>query len=329
MKILPQPSLRVTLESCPEGFRWTFPAMGTTWEIIIGEVDRDTATHLLRLTVQWVHGFEARYSRFRPDSLISQINDRAGTGEWTFLSRADQTVFLHAQEIVFNTDGLIDPTALPLSKLWDYRCLRTTLPTEEEIEHARSLVSWSAVERGPLGVRLRHPGMGLDFGGFGKELAVDQIARVVAGHGIRAGLVNGGGDISVIGTPTDKPCWHIALENPDDGATEQQGLGVRDGAVASSGHHRRCFEYQGKRYSHLIDPRHGRPSTSSVRAASILAPTCLQAGILATSACLLEPAEALRKIEQTPLAEGGLFTPNGFRATAGLAQYTTLTPILS
>lgn len=319
-------STTLYLETSPEGFRWRFGAMGTRWEVIVSGLDRAAATGLLQRSVQWIHGFEARYSRFRADSLVSRINARAGSGEWTALTPADESVFRFAEEAWYQTAGLVDPSTLPLALAWDYRREDPQPPTEEEKNRAQALTGWEQVERGPHGVRLPRAGMGLDFGGFGKELAVDQLAQMVLGFGATAGLVNGGGDVAAVGTPPDRPCWHVGLEDARTPTGAERGVGLRDLAVASSGHHRRAFTHGGRRYSHILDPRTGEPSTSPVLAASIVAPTCFQAGLLATCACLLEPAEALRRIEQVPLAEGTLQTPEGFRSTAGFSRFATLSP---
>jgi len=316
-------SVSILLEKAEAGFHWRFPATGTTWEITVCGLDRTAATGLLQRTVQWLHGFEARYSRFQADSLISMLNARAGTGQWTPLTRADEVMFAQAREIWFLSDGLVDPSSLPLTLLWKNAEASGRPPSPEARHAATRLVGWEQVEIDSRGVRLPKPGMGLDFGGFGKELAVDHLARMIAGYGATAGLVNGGGDIATFGHPPDQPCWHVGLENVDPSQTGGRGVGLVDLAVATSGHRHRTFTYEGIHYSHLIDPRTGDPSTRQVESASIVAPSCLQAGLLATAACLSEPAEALARIAGTPLVEGMLQTPRGIRRTAGFDHYAT------
>lgn len=285
----------------------TFQALGTQCRILLGGSGPrvDSAADG---AVQWVADFEAKYSRFLPGSLISRINAAAGV-EPVALDAESERLFALCHDLHFLSRGIFDPTALPVLQLWNWKANPPMLPTDRQVEAARSLVGWKQVQRTPGRIFLPKAGMGLDLGGMGKEYAVDQVALLLRMSGVAGALVDFGADIRVFGTPPDgRPGWHIGLEDPQHPGACWRGLAVRDAAVATSGDYRRAFELNGVRYGHIVDPRTGRPVTQGVRAVSVLAPSCTQAGLLSTAAFVLGPDEGLRLMESTPGTAGAILT---------------------
>jgi thiamine biosynthesis lipoprotein len=261
----------------------------------------------------WLAAFEAKYSRFLPDSWISVLNASAGGAAVASDSEIDRILAL-CHEMHFLTRGVFDPTALPLIRLWDWR--KAQMPADAEIESARQRVGWRKVQRRPGSVRLSEPGMCLDLGGMGKEYAVDQVTLLARQCGLTGALVDFGADIRVMGLPADgRPGWHLGLENPDQPGKAWCGLAVRDAAVATSGDYHRGFTAGGRRWGHILDPRTGRPVQNGCRAAHVLAPSCTVAGMLSTAALVLGPDEGLRLIESQPGAEGLLHGPQSKRSS--------------
>jgi thiamine biosynthesis lipoprotein len=255
----------------------------------------------------WLAAFEAKYSRFLPDSWISVLNASAGGAAVASDPEIDRILAL-CHEMHFLTRGVFDPTTLPLIRLWDWR--RAKIPTDAEIEGARQCVGWRKVQRRPGSVRLSEPGMCLDLGGMGKEYAVDQVALLARQCGLTGALVDFGADIRVMGLPADgRPGWHLGLEDPDQPGRAWCGLAVREAAVATSGDYHRGFDAAGKRWGHILDPRTGRPVQNGCRAVHVLAPSCTLAGMLSTAALVLGPEEGLRLIESQAGAEGLLHGP--------------------
>ncbi len=289
------------------GHEVTFRALGTGCRLLI-DAPVSAATQFFASALNWVAAFEAKYSRFLPDSLISQINARSG-GDWIPLDPESERIFGLCQELNFLSRGILDPTALPVISLWNWKAPRTSLPDEAEITAARELVGWRQVQRAPGKIRLPRPGMSLDLGGMGKEYAVDQVLLLAQRSGIKSVLVDFGADVRVYGPPPDRrPAWHIGLEDPQKPGTCWTGIAVRDAAVATSGDYVRKFELNGQRYGHIVDPRTGRPVSNGVRAVSVLAPSCTQAGLLTTAAFVLGPSDGLRLIETTAGAAGAILT---------------------
>lgn len=300
--------------------RVSFSAMGTQCEIQYVAPDAQTGKAFAHEAVRWVQAFEARYSRFRPDSLISRINAAAGC-DWVEIDADAERMFALADHVFFLTRGIVDPTAFPLIKLWDFKAPQPRVPTGDEVKAALSKVGWSKVCREPGRIFLPETGMGLDLGGYGKEYAVDCVAQMGMALGVDNLLVDFGHDVRVAGTPPGSPCWLIGVENPTFAGTEHSRLAVTDRGVATSGDYIRFFEAGGRRYGHIIDPRNGYPTSNDCRAVTVVAGSCLEAGLLSTTAFALGPDDGLQALEEFIGAEGSIQCPDRELQTRGYCQY--------
>ncbi len=297
-----------------------FPALGTSCDIQYASIDDAAAKAFEQAVVAWVNAFEAKYSRFRPDSLISHINSAAGRS-WVAIDPEMEAMLKLCDTLHFMTQGVLDPTLLPLIRLWNYKALQPRIPSREEIKAARELVGWKRVERAPGKVFLPITGMALDFGGFGKEYAVDRVAQLALDHGITSALVDFGHDLRAVGVPPGRPAWHIGLENPLKPGTVSGSMAVIGRGVASSGDYIRGFTLEGRRYGHIIDPRTGWPVAHGCLQATVIAGTCLQAGVLSTTAFVLGVPQGIDFIQATPGAEGLLVTEKVRAQTRGFFNY--------
>lgn len=288
-------------------YRFQFHAMGTVNEILFAADRFARARDFQAAVAEWLAAFEARYSIFCADSLISEINRHAGGSPLAVDDMTSELLAIcHWGHWI--TRGLFDATAGPLIKLWDYHRAHAALPEPDELARVRQLVGWEKVEHGGGMVRLPVRGMQLDLGGIGKEYAVDALMRLAADAGIENILVSLGRDIRVAGRSPEGGRWRIGMERPDRPELCWGGVGLEDMAICCSGHYARFFELNGRRYSHLIDPRTGWPSSADCEAVWVLAPTCVQAGLLSTAAALLERWEALELIESNFKASGCYWT---------------------
>jgi thiamine biosynthesis lipoprotein len=281
----------------------------------------EQATEFATAVEAWVQRFEARYTRFRDDSIISRINAAAGSGTWIEIDEEMEQMLEMCATVHLMTQGIVDVTAGPLAKLWDYHTVHPRLPSPDEVAAAQALVGWHRVEREPGRVRLPVAGMSLDFGGWGKEFAVDMAVLTAAEQGIQHVLVDYGHDLRAVGTPPGRPAWHIGLEDPDQPGELWGSIAAVDTAVASSGNYQRGFEIDGQRYGHILDPRSGRPTTNGLQQVTVVAPTCLQAGLLATTAFVLGPDEGREFIQSVPGAEGCMVSPGAKHQTRGFYGY--------
>lgn len=303
-----------------EGF-WqvNFTSMGSACGLFYAAEKQALATAYWQAAGRWLAAFEARWSRYLPDSQLSLINSRAG-GEWTETTPELEVLLDLCSHYHFATRGIFDATSLPLSRLWDWQQPHPVLPDAATVAEARKKVGWGRVERENGRVRLGDRGMELDLGGVGKEFAVDCVAGLGASCHMTRVMVDLGGDIAVLGEPPEGGSWYVGLEDPQDATRSFCGIRLRGGhAVATSGDYRRRFESGDRTYGHIIDSRTGYPVAHGTRACSVIAPRCTTAGLLSTTAMVLGGRDAIDLLDRTPGAEGclwhqgRLYESRGFR----------------
>jgi thiamine biosynthesis lipoprotein len=259
-----------------------FRALGGPCALHLYADDESLLQRALRTGEAEALRIETQYSRYRDDSIVSRINAAAGHEP---VEVDDETAALldYAATAYAQSGGLFDITSGVLRRVWDFKAQR--VPTQAQIDAILPLIGWDQVEWQRPFVRLPRAGMQIDFGGFGKEYAADRIAALLRSCGIRNGLVDLAGDIQVIGAHADGSPWQIGVQHPrGEGAIATVPLG--HGAIASSGDYERGFTRDGRRYSHIIDPRSGWP-VQGLAGVSVLADQCLVAGTAATCAMLL------------------------------------------
>jgi FAD:protein FMN transferase len=299
----------------------SFPALGTQCEVHYAAPGGDIqAAAFEQSAINWVSAFEAKYSRFRPGSQLSQINEAAGRN-WVAIDAEMEGLLKLCDTLFFMTQGILDPTSLPLIRLWNYKANTPRVPDPAEIDRTLKLVGWRKVQRAPGRVFLPEEGMAIDFGGFGKEYAVDMTSQIAAEHGILNALVDFGHDLRAMGAPPGRPAWHIGLEDPKNPGSTCGSMAIVAKGVASSGDYIRRFIVEGKRYGHIIDPRNGRPVSNGCVQSTVVASNCLQAGVLSTTAFVLGVPRGIEFIQACPGAEGLLVMDRARAQTRGFFNY--------
>ena len=241
-----------------------------------------------------VRRFETKYSRYLPDSVTSTINRAAGR---TPVPVDEETgaILEYAAVCHEQSGGLFDITSGVFRHVWHRR--RTTLPSQRELEACIAKVGWDKVRYSRKRVYLPLPGMELDFGGVVKEYAADAAAVLAGQAGIRHGLVNLGGDIRIVGPQADGRPWPIGIVHPLHPESAIATLSLAEGALATSGGYERFVEIDGRRYSHLIDPRTGWP-VDGLSSVSVVASQAIVAGSIASVALLQPQADGLDWLER-------------------------------
>lgn len=296
-----------------------FFALGTPCAIQFLEENDENAMRYLAASLEWLSMFEAKYSRFRPDSLVSRINSAAGLQPVSIDTEMHE-MLEWADRLYRLTDGILDASMMPLLQVWDWKKTRQALPDASAIEVARSLTGWNHVQRDERQVYLPQAGMGLDFGGFGKEYAVDHLADIARTFGIQNVLIDLGRDIYGRGGNGVHPFWHVGLEDAVHPGSCWGGVAVSGFALCSSGDYARRFEYNGKLYGHIIDPRTGWPVANGMRSVSVCAPTCLQAGIYSTAIFVMGREQGMHFAECAPGLDASIQDDDGFHTTRGFIQ---------
>jgi FAD:protein FMN transferase len=298
----------------------TFAAFGTKCSIRFRLTDEYKSLSFAADALEWIGKFEAKFSRYQPSSLISKINAAAG-GDWIAVDAEMEHLLKLADNLHQRTNGILDPTMLPLLRVWDWKTLHQKLPTTSEIKSALQLTGWKKLERRPGAVRLPLAGMGIDFGGFGKEYAVDYLAQMARNSGISDALIDLGRDLFALGGNGSHPSWHIGIEDGQNPGICWNRLSVTNRAVSSSGDYARHFIHQGKRYGHILDPRTGWPVANRMLAATVIAPTCLEAGIYSTAVFVLGIEEGLHLAKLARGVEVSTQNESGIHGTRNFGQY--------
>lgn len=241
--------------------------------------------------------FEQRYSRYRPDSLVSMINRRAGSKRFTAVDEETQALLDFADQLWRASEGLFDITSGPLRRAWRFQGIGSAEP--EHIASALELVGWHHVQREAASILLPLEGMEIDLGGLVKEYAVDSAIRLMRDAGVRSAMLELAGDVGVLGSQANGHPWQIGVRDPFESGSICT-LNLADSSVATSGSYERKLNFSGKDYGHLLDPRSGWPTEGPV-SVSVIGQSCLIAGAISTVACLHEEEKAIEWLEEANL----------------------------
>lgn len=277
---------------------YSFRGMGSPCELRLYGKNSDEILRVAKIAEAEVARLEKKYSRYREDSLTTLINQRAGKGERTEVDNETTTLLNYAQVAYQQSDQLFDITSGILRKAWDFKSGK--LPSQDEISHLIKNIGWDKVEWKPPFFYLPLAEMEVDFGGYVKEYAVDALLVLCQREGIRHGLIDLGGDIAIIGAHPDGQAWQIGIRHPEYPGKAMSIINLKEGCLASSGDYERFIEVDGKKYSHILNPKTGWP-VDSLSSVSVLAEQCLVAGTSTTVALLKTKDEAKNWLENLDL----------------------------
>jgi thiamine biosynthesis lipoprotein len=281
-----------------ELFRERFRAMGSPCELQLWAASRAEAAPLVAAARGEVERLEAKYSRYRPASLLSRINASAGDAAGVEVDEETAGLLDYARTCFETSGGLFDPTSGILRRAWDLKSGR--VPAQGEVDALLARTGWRHVRWQAPRLVLPLPGMELDFGGFVKEYAADRVAELCRGLGARHGLVDLGGDLSLVGPHPDGSPWRVGIRHPLRRGAVLARVALRAGGIATSGDYERFMIVAGRRYGHILDPRTGWP-VDGLAGVSVVASHCLIAGSATTIAMLKGAAAAPRWLAELGL----------------------------
>lgn len=272
------------------------PHMGTEFRIVMWAPDVERARLAARAAFARIAALDATLSDWQPASEASRLS-RSPRATPIAVSEDLFAVLDRSLELAALTDGAFDPTVGPCVVLWRRAVRERELPSPARLARARRSVGVRLLEldRERRTVTLHADAMRLDFGAIGEGHAADAALRVLAEHGIPRALVDAGGDVAVGDAPPGEDGWLVALQHAAAEESAPQAIRVARCGVCTSGDLFRFVEIEGRRYSHVIDPRTGLGVTSR-GAVTVVARDAATADALATAACVLEPAEALAAV---------------------------------
>jgi thiamine biosynthesis lipoprotein len=243
-------------------------AMATTFEIVLIGDDRDFLAAAGNEALDEVERLEEQLSVYVPTSEVSWLNERAAFEPVRVEPRLFDLLQLAAR-ISEETQGAFDITAGPLVKAWGFYRQQGVVPTASETSFRQTIaqtlehvgMSHVILDEGDSTVRFDRAGVEINLGSIGKGYAVDRAAAVLRNLGVEAALIHGGySTIYALGALPDADGWVIGIRHPLDEEQHISTVTLRDQALSTSGSYEQFFEVDGKRYSHILDPRTGAPA---------------------------------------------------------------------
>jgi thiamine biosynthesis lipoprotein len=281
--------------------------MGTSYTVeLAAPLDDAARTGLVELIEAELAAIDRAMSTFDPRSELSEFNRRQDLG-WVRASRGLFEVLDSASRTSAAMQGAFDVTVGPLLDVWgfgpEYRTQR--VPNDALIERVRESVGYQHVETDPStgAIRKRHSHAQVDLGAIAPGYGVDRLTMILDGQGIRDYLVELGGEFRARGTTAAGRAWRVGIERPVEG---RRVLGetvvLENRAICTSGTTKEFFEQNGRHYSHIIDPRTGRPVEHPPMAVSVVADTAIEADASATALVVLGPERGYSLAQERGLA---------------------------
>lgn len=236
----------------------TFSGMGTVLNIVYqGETDSEAENDVKADAAE----VEADFSYYRPDSWVSKLNKDAARGPVAVPNHVCRLI-KESLELGEQSGGYFDITYKSQGALWEEN--KGTVPTDSELESKKQFVGGDKVEADceKNTVKFRYEGVKIDLGGVAKGYAIDRAGAILKRHGISDFIVNYGGDMLVCGKKNGKN-WNIGIKDPKNPQQmlKKIGFGAENECIgiATSGDYERFFTIGGKNYSHIMNPRTGKP----------------------------------------------------------------------
>lgn len=277
--------------------RTTF-MLGSPFEMTVVAKDTLTANVYIDAAIAEVKRIENLISDWIPTTQISKVNQNAGIQP----VKVDREVFElveRAIKISKLTNGAFDISYASMDRIWKFDGSMKEMPTEEAIKKSVAKVGYQNIilNTDESTIFLKNEGMKLGLGGIGQGYIADKIKALMLSKGCKSGIVNVSGDIFAWGKQPDGKPWTIAIVNPMDKNKVFATFTLEDSAVETSGSYEKFVTFNGKRYSHIIDPRTGYPATGIV-SVSVFAKTTEIADALATGIFVLGVKVGLDLVNQ-------------------------------
>lgn len=295
----------VSCSHAPQQIAVSGETMGTTYHIrYVSANPRHEADKIKERVDAVLEQVNSQMSTYDLDSELSRFNQKRTTDP-VVVSRSLETVVRRALEIADETDGLLDVTVGPLVNLWSFGPQQRpeVTPTAEELAAAQAATGYQHLSVENHQLQKAIPELYVDLSTIAKGYGVDRVARLLEQMEIHNYLVEIGGEMRMKGAKPGNKAWRIAIEKPDNTQRAAQRI-IEPGnnAIATSGDYRNYFEQDGVRYSHIIDPRTGKPIQHNLVSVTVLADTAMDADAYATALTVMGPERALEFAEQKGLA---------------------------
>lgn len=270
--------------------------MGGRFDITIVGKDSITAEMNIDTVIHEISRIENLISDWKPTSQISQVNTNAGIRP----VQVDPEVFElteRALELSKLTNGAFDISFAAMDRIWKFDGSMTAMPSPEAIKKSVEKVGYENIilDKKSSTIFLKNKGMKIGFGALGEGYAADKCRDMMLARGIKAGIVNGSGDMSTWGKQPDGTDWMIGINDPKNQGEIFAVIPLRQGAVVTSGSYEKFVVFNGKRYSHIINPATGYPATG-LSSVTVFGPSAEKANGFSTSLMVLGKQAGLELI---------------------------------
>ncbi|MFH7018319.1 FAD:protein FMN transferase [Flavobacterium sp. FlaQc-47] len=285
--------------------------MGGRFDITIVAKDSLSAEQNIDEVIAEITRIENLISDWKPDSQVSQVNQNAGIKP----VKVDREVFdltQRAMQFSEATNGGFDVSFAAMDKIWKFDGSMTEMPSAEAIKKSVEKVGYKNIILDSIQstIFLKLKGMKIGFGALGEGYATDKCRNMMLAKGIKAGIVNGSGDMTAWGKQPNGKDWNIGMTNPFHPDTLFAVVPLNNGAVTTSGSYEKFVVFNGKRYSHIINPATGYPATG-LCSVSVFGPNAETANGLSTSLMVLGQTEGLQLLKKYPDYSCVMITDNG------------------
>jgi thiamine biosynthesis lipoprotein len=281
-----------------QNFKKTLKLMGSRFDITVVANSENESNQYIDLAVSEISRIEKIISSWDPNSQTSEINRNAGIKP---VKVSEELFNLIERSLAISrlTNGAFDISYASMDRIWKFDGSMKTMPSEENIKESVSKVGYKNIilDKEEYSVFLKIKGMKIGFGAIGKGYAADKAKALLIAKGVNAGIINASGDLNAWGTQADGKNWMVAITNPLNKEKAFSWMPVINSAVVTSGNYEKYVRFNGVRYSHIIDPRTGYPSTGII-SVSIFTKNAELADAISTSIFVMGVATGLDFINQ-------------------------------
>ncbi len=307
-----------------EKFTRTMKLMGSRFDITIVAQNQQEGDQYIDAAVNEIRRIEKMISSWDTLSETAAVIKNAGIGP----VKVDKELFdLISRSVKISelTNGAFDISYASMDRIWKFDGSMKKLPTDEEVAASVTLVGYQNIFLDPQAqtIFLTKPGMRIGFGALGKGYAADKAKQLLISMGAPAGIINASGDLSVWGKQPDGTPWMVGITNPLNKNKVFSWFPLDNNAVVTSGNYEKFVEFNGRKYTHIIDPRTGWPA-SGLTSVSIFAQKAELADALATGVFVMGRETGLDFVNQLPGIECIIVDDQGKIYTSENIQLNTV-----
>lgn len=244
-----------------QNFKKSLVLMGSGFDITVVSKDKVSGDQYIQLAIDEIKRIESLISSWDQNSETSKINRQAGI-QPIVVSAELYSLIERCLSISKLTSGAFDISYASMDKVWKFDGSMTEKPSETAIKNSVARVNYQHVilNKTNKSVFLKNKGMKIGFGAVGKGYAADKAKALLKKKGVTGGIINASGDLNTWGQQANGKDWLVAITNPLNKKKAFSWMPVKNSAVVTSGNYEKFVEFEGVKYTHIIDPRTGYPS---------------------------------------------------------------------